>query len=72
MSYDARLSAHECRLAVGQVHTNGLGERFEEHRQITAMAGDALHFRVVFGKRTGNPGSCQVRSFWLWSRGEVK
>lgn len=72
MSYGERLSCGECRIAVGQVHTNGLGERFEEHRRITALEGEELQFVVVLGKRAGNAGSCQVRSFWIWSRGEVK
>lgn len=68
MSYGPRLGSGECRLEVGQVHSNGLAERFEEHRKILAIAGDLLSFEVVHGRRLGNLGSCKVLSFWVWSR----
>jgi hypothetical protein len=61
----------EQRLTVESVHTNGLEVRFEEHRRIVAIEGDALRFEVVFGKRAGCFGACKVASFWLWTRGEV-
>lgn len=72
MSYGDRLGNRECRLEAGQVHGNGLAGRFEEHRRITSIFGSQLLFEVVFGRRLGNKGSCQVVSFWIWSRGEVK
>lgn len=68
MSFGCRLGSGECRLEVGQVHANGLAERFEEHRRITAIDGDRLSFIVVFGRRLGNAGACKVNSFWVWSR----
>lgn len=72
MSFGTRRGNKELRLEAGQVHTNGLGPRFEEHRRITGIAGEMLSFTVTSGKREGREGSCKVESFWLWSRGMVE
>lgn len=53
---------------VGEIHSNDLAPRFEEHRQVTGIESDQLEFLIIHGQRKGCTGKCLVETFIRWSR----
>lgn len=68
MSYGEPLVNGECRLRVGQIHSNEV--KAEEWRRIDTLDLEqkVVGFTIVHGLRKGRTGSCQPASFWAWTR----